>query len=86
MSDPIQEKPKGMFQDPQGDFSSGRFIKITSLFMAAILSGILAYGFIFEFTKEKPSDPSIVSSIAWTIGAFLGVAAGAELVQKITKT
>ena len=76
-------KPLGMFRDPQGDFSSGRFIKVFSFFVAVLLAGFLCI-VLWKTSKTIPADPNLVNAVSWVIGAFLGVATGSELVQKIT--
>ena len=79
----LSKKTLGIFADPQGDFSSGRFIKVFSLCAAVIIAGFLIAG-LFIFNKIDPADPAIVNALMWSLGAFLGVAAGSEIVQKMT--
>jgi hypothetical protein len=83
---PVPELPKklGMFDDPKGDFSSGRFIKVGSYFIAVILAGLLAVC-LFTHSKDNPADPSIVSAISISIGVFMGCATGAEIAQKASR-
>ena len=86
MSDIIPDiKPKGIFSDPQGDFSSGRVVKIGSFFMAVLLAIVLCV-IILITSKDKPADPAVINAISISIGVFLGIAGANEIVQKITKT
>lgn len=79
----LPDKSKGLFYGPRGDFSSGRFIKVFSFFVACALAIILSVK-LFTATKENPVDPTLVNSLIWVCGAFLGVSTSSEIVQKIT--
>jgi hypothetical protein len=81
----IINKSLGFFRDPQGDFSSGRLIKVGAFFAAILLAGFLCVK-LFTTTKDNPADLNIVNAISWTIGSFLVVATGSEALQKLTKT
>ena len=71
-------KPNGLLNGPNGEVSSGRFIKVGSYFMAAALA-IALIVCLFIFNKNTPADQAVVTAISITIGSFLAVAVGSEL-------
>jgi hypothetical protein len=72
-------KPLGFLTDPSGDLSSGRLIKLLSWCMAGALA--VAY-FCGRAWISNFSMPEIVG----LVGIFAGIAAGSEIVQKLTGT
>jgi len=82
---PPPVKPLGILRDPNGDFSSGRLIKVGSFFMAVLLAGFLCLSLITH-NKENPADPATTTAISIAIGSFLTIAGASEITQKITKT
>lgn len=68
----------GFLQGPQGEFSSGRLMKLLS-FTIAVLFAVA--GFI---ELRLNPDPTLSNFMLVVVGLFLGVATGSELVSKIT--
>lgn len=75
----IKEKSTlGFLQDPEGDFSSGRLIKVLSFIMA----GATGLGGGIALMISAPN--STLASYCLKLAAmFLGVASGTEVVQKV---
>jgi hypothetical protein len=84
MGNELQKQPLGFFTDPQGDFSSGRLIKIFS-FVVAVVIGV-GVVFAMSFVKDAAVAEQMSDYSLKLVAMFLGTATGAELVQKITKT
>lgn len=70
---------KGFFQDAEGNFSSGRFIKVLSALMAFVtaIAGTITL-------IASPTNAAISDYCFKMTGLFLATATGAEIVQKVT--
>ncbi len=75
----INDGGKSFFQDAEGNFSSGRFIKITSGIMAFITITTGVVTLIFQ-----PNNSEIANYCFKVAGLLLATATGSEVVQKIT--
>jgi len=84
MGNELQKTPLGFFTDPDGDFSSGRLIKVFS-FISAVVIGIGTV-VALSIIKDAASAQQMADYSSKLVAMFLGTATGAELVQKITKT
>ena len=76
--------PLGFFKDAAGDNSSGRLVKILSFVMACIVS--IAGGIAISLIEDRTTIVQLSDYCIKMSGMFLGVAGGAELVQKLTKS
>lgn len=72
-----EKKPLGFLVDENGDFSSGRLIKIVAAF-ASILMGI----FIAVLALLKYVDTERIIIVRDVALALLALAGGAEIIQK----
>lgn len=72
-----EKKPLGFLVDENGDFSSGRLIKLVSAF-ASILMGI----FIAILALLKYVDTERIIIVRDVALALLALAGGAEIIQK----
>ncbi len=85
MSDECKEeatpspKKRGFLQDDLGDNSSGRLMKISAFFIAALVAVIGV--FLIAFVEGTASE--LRGYLVSIIGMFLGVATSAEIVQRI---
>ena len=78
--DKKENTPLGFLQDPNGDNSSGRLIKVVSVIMCIILS--VADIVLLSFkTIDMETGRMIATNL---ILPFIGIAGGSELVQKLT--
>ena len=74
------EIKKGLFYDDKGNFSSGRVVKMTSIFLA-IATSLTGLGALL-FMK---APNMLLSDYCFKMtGLFLATATGAEIVQKTT--
>lgn len=89
MSDEINnnnsKQPLGMLADPAGDISSGRVMKMQAFWIAMSLSvvgliAIITLGCLGKADVAKEATSYLIT----VVGMYLGVATGAELVQKLT--
>lgn len=67
-------------QDGGGNQSSGRLVKLISLFLA----GLVALGGFTVLIIQKNSNPDLANYCLLITSAFLTVATGSEIVQKVT--
>ena len=74
-----KEIKSGLFYDDEGNFSSGRVVKMQSIVLAAIsfLTGIIVL-------IKDPSNLAISDYCFKTTGLFVATASAAEIVQKTT--
>ena len=75
----LNDGGKSFFQDTEGNFSSGRLIKVMSGFMAIVTALTGAITLI-----KQPTNTVIADYCFKLTGLFLATATGSELVQKIT--
>ncbi len=75
----MEEKSKGLFYDGEGNFSSGRVVKVGSAIMAGVSFAIGAVTLILD-----PANSGIADYSFRMTGLFLATATGAEIVQKTT--
>ena len=75
----LDDGGKTFFQDAEGNFSSGRVIKLMSAFSAFIVAGTG-----LAFVIKDPTNAVLSDYCFKMAGLFLATATGAELVQKIT--
>ncbi len=81
MDDEIQLKGNSLFQDKDGNFSSGRVIKIVS----GVAALVIAVAGVAILTFLPPADSATLSDYCFKMaGLFLATATGSEIVQKIT--
>lgn len=77
------EDKKGLFLDPEGDVSSGRVVKVYA-FVTAVLVTIVGLAIVTYLALHGLPAGELISYVATVDGMFLGVAAGTEVVQKLT--
>lgn len=78
-ADSINDGGKSFFQDTEGNFSSGRLIKVISAIMAVTTALMGTITLI-----KQPTNIIIADYCFKMTGLFLATATGSELVQKIT--
>jgi hypothetical protein len=89
MSDlePIQtKKPFGFLRDGDGDFSSGRLIKVGAFFMLSLIAVVAESAFIIALFEGKIDGGTFVSLTLGLGGILSGIALGSEITQKATGT
>lgn len=85
MSDEQSPKALKMLEDPVGDISSGRVMKMQAFWTALALAGAGFIAVIVLGVVGKPDAASQVSNyVMLAVGSFLAVAVGAEVTQKVT--
>lgn len=80
-----RKQPLGIYHDPAGDLSSGRMMKLQAFWTAIVLTvtglGIVTVLSVMNLTEAAAE---VGGYLEITIGAYLAVATGAEIVQKTT--
>ena len=80
-----ENKQLGIYADPIGDVSSGRVMKLQAFWTALGLTvtGLIAI-IVLGVTGNEATAAEVTKYLQVSVAMYLGVATGAEIVQKIT--
>lgn len=80
-----ENKQLGIYEDPVGDVSSGRIMKLQAFWTALVLTaaGLIAI-IVLGVTGNESTAAEVTKYLQVSIAMYLGVATGAEIVQKVT--
>lgn len=80
-----ENKQLGIYADPVGDVSSGRVMKLQAFWTAIGLTaaGLIAV-IVLGITGNEATAAEVNKYLQVSVALYLGVATGAEIVQKVT--
>lgn len=80
-----EKKQLGIYEDPDGDISSGRVMKLQAFWTALVLTaaGLIAI-IVLGVTGNESTAAEVTKYLQVSVAMYLGVATGAEIVQKVT--
>lgn len=80
-----ENKQLGIYADPVGDVSSGRVMKLQAFWTALGLTAVgLIAVIVLGVTGNEATAAEVNKYLQVSVAMYLGVATGAEIVQKIT--